>query len=139
MNYHGLLDWRLGISTLRVMLDDKFCAGVDGNFAAGLELHDWLKDAQKTAQQFAKGVGLIQENDFELPVLTTKRQSQFIVVVHPFWRYDLASLPEDHWITEKIFEIIVAAGNDKSKLKFIDSFNLQRRPGWCYQKIFKLP
>ncbi len=39
--YHGLLDWRLGLGFLRAMLEPAYRSGLDGNWQAGIELFDW--------------------------------------------------------------------------------------------------
>ena len=40
MNYHGLLDWRLGMSLLRLLADENFLCGLDGVFT-GADLEAW--------------------------------------------------------------------------------------------------
>ncbi|WP_232279886.1 hypothetical protein, partial [Sphingobacterium spiritivorum] len=51
MNYHSLLDWRLGLSLLRVMSDSNFVCGADGNFNF-VELQDWLSFATELRDSF---------------------------------------------------------------------------------------
>ncbi|MCF7824821.1 MAG: DEAD/DEAH box helicase [Candidatus Marinimicrobia bacterium] len=142
MNYHGLLDWRLGISLIRTLNDVNYLAGADGDFNSFIELRDWQIDAMRLGRSFAESFDFILlEEDFpSLPVITNQPGNHYIIVVHPFWnchKHDSGELelPEDLWITEKIVEVVAHAG-DKDKIHFIDTFNLQRRPGWCYQKLF---
>ncbi len=40
MGHHGILDWRLGLSYLRILVDQNYQCGLDGNFTQP-ELHDW--------------------------------------------------------------------------------------------------
>src|SRR5690606_19391348 len=35
--YHGLLDWRLGLSALRLFLDGRWSVGLDGNWDSAIE------------------------------------------------------------------------------------------------------
>ncbi|EEI89487.1 hypothetical protein HMPREF0765_4918, partial [Sphingobacterium spiritivorum ATCC 33300] len=56
MNYHSLLDWRLGLSMLRVMNDSTFVCGADGNFNF-VELQDWLAFAKELRNGFAQSFG----------------------------------------------------------------------------------
>lgn len=46
MNYHSLLDWRLGVSLLRIYADSNFLAGADGIFDQYVELKGWLKQIE---------------------------------------------------------------------------------------------
>jgi DEAD/DEAH box helicase domain-containing protein len=56
MNYHSLLDWRLGLSMLRVMNDSTFVCGADGNFKF-IELQNWLAFATELRNTFAQSFG----------------------------------------------------------------------------------
>src|SRR4029453_2593304 len=40
MAFHGLLDWRLGLSLLRCFFSAEFLCGLDGNFS-GPDLQNW--------------------------------------------------------------------------------------------------
>jgi DEAD/DEAH box helicase domain-containing protein len=53
MNYHSLLDWRLGVAMMRVMSDSTFVCGTDGNFNQFIELRDWLAFATELRNSFA--------------------------------------------------------------------------------------
>lgn len=141
MNYHGLLDWRLGVSILRTFLDTGYVAGADGVFDKYFELQDWLVDAQRLAESFASSFDFDIMHEFDtIPVVTTKKRDFFILVIHPLWDCHAdgnggIELPEDMWISEKVFEVAEFAGGIE-RIRFVDTFNLQRRPGWCYQKLF---
>jgi hypothetical protein len=52
------------------------------------------------------------------------------VVVHPFW--DLQMQTVDSWLSEALGEAYGLAG-PSGRVQFIDSFNLSRRPGKCYE------
>lgn len=143
MNYHGLLDWRLGISLIRLMKQESYLAGADGDFDSFNELKGWLENSNKLRDSFAESFGFETINQFtELPVLATSNRKYYVVIVHPLWNLKISDdglpeVPTNTWISEKIYEIYDVVLNNGGKLKFIDTFNLQRRPGWCYQKMFK--
>jgi DEAD/DEAH box helicase domain-containing protein len=141
MNYHGLLDWRLGLGLLRVLAEPGHKSGTDGNFDYP-EIKDWTDFAQKLRKEFVKSFFELtkeekqsvedryQDNSIKLPNLKVGKKS-IVIVVHPFW--DLEQWSEDNWLTE----IVAAAFNryGADNVKFVDTFNLHRRPAWCYEKL----
>ena len=141
MNYHGLLDWRIGISILKTLNDPKYVAGADNKFDNSFELKDWPEDARRLGESFAASFDFEVLSEFELPsVLSTGNRNYYIILIHPLWDCHSDSngdleLPEDLWITEGVLEVANEVGEDK--IKFVDTFNMQRRPGWCYQKLFE--
>lgn len=143
MNYHGLLDWRLGISLIRLLKQESYLAGADGDFDSFNELKGWLENSNKLRDSFVESFGFETINQFtELPVLAASNRKYYVVIVHPLWNLKinddgLPEVPTNTWISEKIYEIYDVVLKNGGKLKFIDTFNLQRRPGWCYQKMFK--
>ena len=136
MNYHGLLDWRLGIALLRIMIDKDYKAGADGKFYKYLELKDWQENAFEDAKLFSKSFGFELLDITYMPVIKTPTNI-FLIVIHPLWKCKIKdgqpSTPEG-WI-ESEFEKVFEYANGSDHIRFIDSFNLHRRPGWCYQKF----
>lgn len=117
-SYHGLLDWRLGISMLRVFLDRTWIAGLDGNWSKAPETAGWLNAAMDCARAI---VGLSPDRQelatvgpLKLPTILQRKARRRFVLVHPFWSRD-AVLP------------LVADGFDGATL-FIDTFQAERRP-----------
>ncbi len=141
MNYHGLLDWRLGVSILRSLQNPNYVAGADGLFDGYLELRDWPNEARRLRDSFASSFDFKVIDEFNLPaVLSTRTGNSHVIIIHPMWDCHIdengnLELPEDAWISERIFEIIQHVGGTDG-IKFIDTFNIHRRPGWCYQKLF---
>ena len=140
MNYHGLLDWRIGISILKTLNDPNYVAGADNNFDNYFELKDWPEDARRLGESFAASFDFEVLSEFELPSVLSTGNRDYIILIHPLWDCHSDSngdleLPEDLWITEGVLEVANAVGEDK--IKFVDTFNMQRRPGWCYQKLFE--
>jgi hypothetical protein len=87
--YHGLLDWRLGLSMLRVFLDGSSKMGLDGNWVASPELADWPDLAWRSAAEI---VGLSPDlynlkrvGPLQLPSIEERNTTRRYIVVHPFW------------------------------------------------------
>ncbi|MDR3326949.1 MAG: hypothetical protein LBT04_02265 [Prevotellaceae bacterium] len=134
MNYHSLLDWRLGLSMLRIMNDSNFVCGADGSFKF-IELQNWLAFATELRNAFAQSFGFSHTAEIKgLPIIKFgKNQKHIIMIVHPFW--DLRNIREANWLAEikaEIDEYVVQSGG---YISIIDTFNLHRRPGWCYEKL----
>jgi len=148
MNWHSLLDWRLGLGVLRLLRDNNYKAGADGIFQT-IELDGWLEFARKLRDQFVESFFADHQYkkeefiiDFNgIPAIcwgTPKRgRRKVILIVHPFW--NLERPEEDAWYTLAIGEahnyIIEKGGSIEENFECLDTFNLQRRVGWCYQKI----
>ncbi|WP_416355899.1 DEAD/DEAH box helicase [Aureimonas phyllosphaerae] len=115
-NYHGLLDWRLGISYLRAFVDPDFTCGLDGRFGDHFELQDWREMASAMADEVESYVpGRMRRpiGKLDLPGFTVDREGiRWAVVVHPLW--ELSGLRERLAIPEDI--------------ALVDTFELARRP-----------
>ena len=140
MNYHGLLDWRLGLGLLRIMSDRGYSLGLNGAFKDYIELSDWEENAFTLADNFSKSFDFDLISDHGLPVIKTPT-NLFIIVIHPLWNCKknedgIPDVPANTWIGERIFGIYQRAKKEDGKIVFIDTFNLHRRPGWSYQKLF---
>jgi DEAD/DEAH box helicase domain-containing protein len=135
MNYHSLLDWRLGLGMMRVLNDPNYVCGTDGNFSDYIELNNWLHFATELRNSFGQSFGFSHSNEINrLPVLLFGRnQKNVIMIVHPFW--DLRNLREANWLAETKAEIEEYTSSRNGTVSIIDTFNLHRRPGWCYEKL----
>lgn len=143
MSYHALLDWRLALTLLRLMQDPLYLAGTDGQFTTP-ELEGWLEynhaQLQTLASSFfatATAPGSIElltpGTGPELPILVWgPKQRNVALLVHPLW--DLHHPAEGSWL-QKIIALARtrAAQQAGGQLQFIDSFNLARRSGKCYE------
>jgi len=136
MNYHSLLDWRLGISMLRVMNDSTFVCGADGNFNF-VELQNWFAFATELRNAFAQSFGFSNTAEINgLPIIKFGRnQRNVIMIVHPFW--NMRNFTEANWLAEIYNEIKEHTESNGGKISIIDTFNLHRRPGWCYEKLIE--
>ncbi len=53
-----------------------------------------------------------------------------VIIVHPFWNVSV-NQPEENILTRAMAESGI------ENVYFIDTFNLHRRPSWCYEQIIK--
>lgn len=137
MNYHSLLDWRLGLSMMRVLNDSTYKCGADGNFSQFIELNGWLEFATDLRNGFSESFGMRTVDEVQdLPIIKWHaRDKNVIMIVHPFW--DMKNMREANWIAEIKNELDEYTRSRGGKLSIVDTFNLHRRPGWCYEKLVR--
>jgi Lhr-like helicase len=129
MSFHSLLDWRLGVGLLRTLYDENYTSGLKEEDYLYPELLDWRTFAIELQEQFANS---FSENI--LPVIFGQLpgficfENYKVIIVHPFWNTK-SNQPEDTILTEAI------ASTGIEHLYFIDTFNLHRRPSWCYEQL----
>ncbi|MHB1687814.1 MAG: DEAD/DEAH box helicase [Ignavibacteriaceae bacterium] len=135
MNYHSLLDWRLGLAMIHIFYDPNYVCGADGNFNQFIELNGWLDFAKNLSNNFASSFGFSHVEEIQnLPVIKHGRnQKNLIMIVHPFW--DIKNISVANWLAEVKAEADNYINSHNGKLSIIDTFNLHRRPGWCYEKL----
>jgi hypothetical protein len=120
-NYHGLLDWRLGISYTRAFLDPTAMIGGDGDFS-NPELIDWrdvVNEALNRVAHSSARITLIEGGPLPAISISNAGGSRVIAVRHPLWRDDASATPAVIREARQLF------GNDT---RWIDSFELSRRP-----------
>ena len=124
--YHGLLDWRLGFGFLRSPLDDRWRAGLDGNWTSANELADWLILATEAAEELRRldpnRRRVVRCGQLNLPVLLRPNGGgeDAYVMVHPFWRLDETALAHGP-LAE------TAAAAPWQNVYFVDTFDVARR------------
>jgi hypothetical protein len=123
MSYHGLLDWRLGLSLLRVLSDSSYHCGLNGNFSTP-DLADWPTRASELRDTFCASFGCTPVMFDELPGFQAGERC--VVVVHPLWD---CSKP-----TGSLARAAATVAPDDT-LQFIDTFNMHRRMSWAYQAL----
>jgi len=122
MTYHGLLDWRLAVSYLKVLHNTSYLSGLDGNFNSP-ELTGWLSLAEKTRDHFINFFGYTPVKFGALPGFIANNRR--FIVVHPLW---------DIYVpTGVLARAISEAGGSADG--YINTFNLLRRPGWCRKEL----
>jgi DEAD/DEAH box helicase domain-containing protein len=123
MNYHGLLDWRLGLGVLRIFADLAASCGLNGDFS-NPELDGWPGFVRMLRDSFCESFGCIPRDFGSLPGCTIG--SKQIIFVHPFWDVSRPS---------QILAEAVATANQTSEIRFLDTFNVLRRPSRAYQEL----
>lgn len=119
-SYHGLLDWRLGLSVLRLMVEPSWRVGLDDDWAVAPETADWATDAERLADDLVRlspdRLSRSTAGDLRLPsVVTGAASAERFVLVHPFWD------------RKNIQEILIKDGF-KGKTWLVDTFQASRRP-----------
>jgi len=136
MNYHSILDWRLGLALLRVMQNKSFMVGTDGCFDTP-ELIDWLETARTLRDNLLEMLPNGQSVEIQrLPVIRlakNKQQADWIAVVHPFWRIN--DYKGEDWLAGVLADIEIKAAQTEGRVHFMNTFDLLRRVGWCYKEI----
>jgi DEAD/DEAH box helicase domain-containing protein len=122
MSYHGLLDWRLGISVLRILHSSDSKVGIDGDFSPP-ELDGWLDSVRALVHNFCSSFQCVPL-DFG-PLHGFEVGGRQVIVIHPLWNPDRP--------TGILAQAIAAT--DPNRVKFVDSFNLLRRPSFVYLNL----
>ena len=123
MNYHGLLDWRLGLSALRVLAAPITLCGVDGDFSLP-EMEGWPAMARSLRDAFALSFGGTIRDFGDLPGCRVGRKQ--VILVHPLWNCAQPS---------QMLAGAVAAADQNVEIRFLDTFNILRRPSFAYQTL----
>ena len=123
MPYHGLLDWRLGISFMRSLRCPGFACGLDGDFSFP-DLKDWSDLAKRLRDLFCESFSGTTLCDYgPLPGLVVG--GRHVPILHPLWdpRQPVG------WLAEAF------AVCPPENIRTLDTFNLLRRPGWAYRSL----
>jgi hypothetical protein len=121
MPYHGLLDWRLGLATIRVLGNSSYCCGLDGDFSVP-ELVGWGDQADQLLAAFCRAFNCSPERWG--PLAGFRKGRHTALITHPLW--------DTHHPQGVLAEAMAAA---EEGVLFIDTFNLLRRPSWVYQQL----
>jgi DEAD/DEAH box helicase domain-containing protein len=123
MSYHGLLDWRLGLSLLRIFANSQFRCGLDGSFVEP-DIDGWLSFAATVRDAFCAAFSCRPNQYGALPGCEVGQKR--VIIVHPLWD---RNRPSDI-LAEAISTIPVG-----TETRFLDTFNIQRRMSWAYQSL----
>lgn len=124
MNYHGLLDWRLGLALLRILADSTFQSGLDGDFSVPY-LASWLQTATSLRNTFCESFDACTPKQFgSLPGFQVG--SKRAIIIHPLWNHDAPS--------GLLAEAIESLEADL-EVRYLDTFNILRRPSWAYLQL----
>jgi ribosomal protein L37AE/L43A len=128
--YHGLLDWRLGLSYLRAMIEPSHSCGLDPTDFAHPELAGWNERAAALAETVARmRPGTLTAGTHAasgLPCLFEEGNDDPapVVVIHPLWKREGA-------------EGLALAGGES--VRFVDTFELERRPLRALEEARRTP
>jgi DEAD/DEAH box helicase domain-containing protein len=116
--YHGLLDWRLGLSFLHALENGSYRCGLDGNFASPA-LRMWSSLVERDVWRLNRQFSRMQSRQTG-PVWAVKFDGspRWAVISHPLW--DPAIL------SGVLLSAADALGGDPFVV--VDSFNMARRP-----------
>jgi hypothetical protein len=123
MSYHGLLDWRLGLSFLRCIASGAFACGLDRDFSPP-DLAGWPAFAAAWRDTFCSCFPGCQAHQFG-PLPGFEVGAHNVIVVHPLWN----TVAPRGLLAEAI--AAVPAGQPK----FLDTFNMLRRLSASYQSL----
>jgi|TARA_B100002003_G_scaffold74803_1_gene69773 Lhr-like helicase len=148
MPFHGLLDWRLGLSYLRCHLDESYDAGLEGSNGYP-ELLGYDTDIQKLSKIIKEYFNpILKELDADITDINHRNitglhlknnkpqlADRIIFLVHPLW-----NIEDNIWdgmiLGEVKDNIILNSDRDINPSPiWLDTFNLSRRPGRSYQQV----
>lgn len=116
--YHGLLDWRLGLSFLHALADGGYRCGLDGDFGSPA-LRAWPALVERDVWRLERQFGRMQSKQAgPLWAVRFDGSPRWGVIAHPLWDPTSSS--------GLLLEAASALGGDPFVI--IDSFNLARRP-----------
>ena len=124
-SYHGLLDWRLGLSFLRCLVDPGHLAGLDGHFGSAFELEDWpeiaLRNAHAIRALAPRSREVVVSGQLSIPIVLETRHDgtrSGFAVIHPFWDHEAGMDGAFRGLAREFPGV---------SLRFIDTFEGERR------------
>jgi len=124
MSYHSLLDWRLGMSVLRILSDATYPCGVDGDFGPP-ELSGWLDFSDVLRTTFCQSFQSCEPAEFG-PLHGWAVAERNVILIHPLW-----STVHPGGILAEALAIL----SQDDDVRLVDTFNLHRRMSWVYQRL----
>jgi len=124
MSYHSLLDWRLGMSVLRILSDSEYRCGVDGDFGSP-ELSGWLDFTDALRNTFCQSFESCEPREFG-PLHGWRVANRNVILIHPLWN----TVHPGTMLAEGL-----ATLSSDDEVRLVDAFNLHRRMSWVYQRL----
>ena len=125
MSYHGLLDWRLGLSLIRTLSDSTYACGLDGDFSQP-DLKNWNEIARQLRDSFSVTFACSPRDFGPLPGFELAKR--VVIITHPLWNSE---------IPKGLLAQAMASVSPDVSLLCIDTFNTQRRMSWAYLSLAK--
>ena len=133
--FHGLLDWPLGLTFLRAMVDPEFVCGLGGDFSAP-GLARWQSQARRLAGEMADRFKGKTKEFSGVPAfsidLGRRTQSPWVLVGHPLWDWGDVP-PTEGSILKAAFD--AALDDGPAAPHCWDTFNLERRQVMVREEI----
>ena len=123
MSYHGLLDWRLGLSLIRTLSDSTYSCGLDGDFSRP-DLKNWNEVARQLRDSFSVTFGCSPRDFGPLPGFEIAKRA--VIITHPLWNSESP---------KGLLAQAIASVSANVPLQFVDTFNTQRRMSWAYLSL----
>lgn len=123
MNYHGLLDWRLGLALIRILSSPTEICGLTGNFS-NPELQGWLDFARVLRNTFCSSFQCVPRDFDRLPGCVIGQKQ--VIFIHPLWN---AAQPAE------LLASGFADADQGADIRVLDTFNVLRRPSRAYQAL----
>ena len=134
--FHPILNWRLGISFLRILKGNN--DDINKVLTANPDIPEfghyngegtWLKGIAKQLNEFKINfkINATLIEQYDLPFLQCDNKDVAIIPNHPLW--DVTDLKNNHLIRKILDDL------NGDTIIYIDSFNLTNRPGDCYEKL----
>ena len=124
MSYHSLLDWRLGLSVLRILSDVTYPCGVDGD-SGPPELSGWLDFSDVLRTTFCQSFQSCKPAEFG-PLHGWTIAGRNVILIHPLW----STVHPGGIVAEAL-----ATLSQDDAVRLVDTFNLHRRMSWVYQRL----
>lgn len=128
MRYHEILDWRLGISLLRILQNPLSSCGLDNNWDTR-DLDIWLEQSKKAVAFYCKYYGGTQQQFGPIWGFDASGPRQ-VLVTHPLW--DTSDM---RGVLSEACLAALSTGVKMDNVRVVDLFDLVRRPTWVYQKL----
>jgi hypothetical protein len=147
--FHALLDWRLGITYLRMLLGQQDTQILEANheltefqeFNGG---NNWFDGVRNELNRFMLDFDLSNDCEYtyvsnqDYPVLYFQKNRNGMVLIilpyHPLWNPN--RLTDNLLISEAITTIENDQNMPQYEIKYLDTFNLFRRPNECFKQLF---
>ncbi|BDG02832.1 hypothetical protein AMOR_18280 [Anaeromyxobacter oryzae] len=138
--YHGLLDWRLGLSFLEALFHAEYRCGLDGKFdePETPSLNGWPKLAKGAALSMQRRFGgeterLDVSGSDPLWAFRISKKTPWAIIGHPLWA------PEQQMgIAGEAYDVLEAKLEGRGEgpsITFVNTFDVGRRPIDVYTKL----
>ena len=146
MREHMLMDWRLGMSILRLMADEQECLLSDRvgtlaedcqNLDKDHEMSDLLTGMNEVQNKLkmSGGESIVKRTFGDLPGVIDEKTGRAYIIVHPLWRLPQDAGGQTAPVVIGALTEAVQSGYQSTQIGYVDTFNGHRRPGWCLSRL----